>query len=118
MVPFRGRLQFRQYIPNKTHKYSISIKLYKLCSTNGFIFNITIYAGKWSTTTDLGHSHEIVLQLLEIIEYKEGQIIYGDNFYSSIPLVGNLYKEKMFYCGILRSNRKEIPKDLIKNIKR
>lgn len=116
MVPFRGRLQFRQYIPNKTHKYGV--KLYKLCSPNGFTFNIKVYAGKGSTTSNLGHSHEIVLQLLEIIDPKEGRIIYGDNFYSSIPLVENLYKQKMLYCGTLRSNRKGIPKDLLKKIKR
>lgn len=34
MVPWRGRLIFRQYIPNKTHKYGI--KNYKLCMPNGY----------------------------------------------------------------------------------
>jgi hypothetical protein len=41
MVPFRGRLHFRQYIPNKTHKYGI--KLYKLCTTDGYTCNISVY---------------------------------------------------------------------------
>jgi len=27
MVPFRGRLGFRQYIPRKSHKYGIKLKI-------------------------------------------------------------------------------------------
>jgi hypothetical protein len=42
MVPFRGRLLFRKYIPGKTHKYGI--KLLKLCGTNG-------YTQGWSLTS-------------------------------------------------------------------
>ena len=30
LIPWRGRLIFRQYIPNKAHRYGI--KLFKLCS--------------------------------------------------------------------------------------
>ncbi|KAJ8945470.1 hypothetical protein NQ314_009222 [Rhamnusium bicolor] len=54
MVPFRGRLHFRQYIPNKTHKYGV--KLYKLCSPEGYTFNIIVYTRKGGTEADLGHS--------------------------------------------------------------
>lgn len=38
MVPFRGRLKFKQYIPGKTHKYGV--KLFKLCGVNGYTYNI------------------------------------------------------------------------------
>ena len=34
MVPWKGQLIFRQYIPTKSHKYGI--KLLKLCSTEGY----------------------------------------------------------------------------------
>lgn len=34
MIYWRGRLVFRQYIPNKAHKYGI--KLFKLCSTEDY----------------------------------------------------------------------------------
>jgi len=34
MVPFRGRLKFKQYIPGKAHKYGM--KLFKLCGGNGY----------------------------------------------------------------------------------
>ena len=34
MVPWRGRLLFKQYIPGKAHKYGV--KIYKLAATNGY----------------------------------------------------------------------------------
>lgn len=44
MVPWRGRLVFRQYIPTKSHKYGI--KLFKLCSTEGYTWSSKIYSGR------------------------------------------------------------------------
>jgi hypothetical protein len=35
MIPWRGRLSFRQYIPGKAHKYGI--KMDKLAATNGYV---------------------------------------------------------------------------------
>ncbi|XP_045467004.1 piggyBac transposable element-derived protein 4-like [Harmonia axyridis] len=107
MVPFRGRLKFRQYIPNKTHRYGI--KLYKLCSPEGF--NTIIYTGKGETNPDLGHSQSIVIKLLQCVENKSGKLLFADNFYSGISLVKNLMQnENMMYCGTLRANRRDIPK--------
>ena len=34
MIPWRGRLGFRQYIPGKAHKYGV--KLCKLCTVEGY----------------------------------------------------------------------------------
>ena len=41
LILWRGRLVFRQYFPNKAHKYGI--KLFKLCSIEGYttIFQYT-----------------------------------------------------------------------------
>lgn len=44
MVPFRGRLIFKQYIPGKAHKYGV--KLFKTCEVNGYTHDIDVYAGK------------------------------------------------------------------------
>lgn len=116
MVPFRGRLHFRQYIPNKSHKYGV--KLYKLCTSNGYTFNVKVYAGKGDTNPELGHSQSVVLKLLEPIEERKGRILFADNFYSSIPLCKELYREQLLYCGTLRSNRKGIPKDFSRKMKK
>jgi hypothetical protein len=44
MVPFRGRLLFKQYIPGKRHKYGV--KLYKLCLPGKYTYALEIYLGK------------------------------------------------------------------------
>lgn len=44
IIPFQGRLLIKQYIPQKTHKYGV--KLFKLCSDNGYTWNLRIYAGR------------------------------------------------------------------------
>lgn len=62
MIPFRGRLKFRQYIPSKRHKYGV--KLFKVCDVNGFTYKIIIYEGKQSIAgQSLGET--IVLSLCE-----------------------------------------------------
>jgi hypothetical protein len=44
MIPFRGRLIFRQYILNKTHIYGV--KFFKVCGSNGYTYKIIIYKCK------------------------------------------------------------------------
>lgn len=44
MVPFRGRLKFKQYIPNKRHKYDI--KLFKMSGIDSYTYTIMVYEGK------------------------------------------------------------------------
>lgn len=44
LIPFKGRLIFRQYMKSKTHRYGI--KMFKLCSGSGYTDNLTIYLGK------------------------------------------------------------------------
>ncbi|KAG8239099.1 hypothetical protein J437_LFUL011707 [Ladona fulva] len=62
MVPWRGRLFFRQYLPGKSHKYGI--KCYKLCRPESYTYNLQVYAGKTETQKGkrVGHGHEVVLQ--------------------------------------------------------
>ena len=79
LMPFRGRLGFRQYIPNKKNKYGI--KLYKLCSPNSYTWNFDIYQGCMSRESSFNHSESIVLQLSSDI-LDRGCIILGDNYYS------------------------------------
>nr|CAI5850747.1 unnamed protein product [Callosobruchus analis] len=58
MILWRGRLSFRQYIPNKRHTYGI--KLYELTTDNGYILNIIIYVGK-GTLENQNDSHADLL---------------------------------------------------------
>merc|ERR1712074_62189 len=100
-------------IPNKKNKYGV--KLYKLCSPNSYTWNFDIYQGQMSRESSFNHSESIVLQLSSDI-LDRGCIIFGDNYYSSIPLAKQLLERKTYYCGTLRKNRKGTPNN-IKNAK-
>lgn len=78
LIPWRGRLLFRQYIPNKAHPYGI--KLFKLCSTEGFTWSVKIYSGKSSSgLREVGLAKSVCEDL--IIDLKGWEL----NFYSDFP---------------------------------
>ncbi|KAL0881505.1 hypothetical protein ABMA27_001356 [Loxostege sticticalis] len=111
MIPWRGRLKFRQYLKGKSHKYGV--KLYKLCTPDGYTFNVNIYSGKGDNDRELNHGKETVLRLIRGLE-NEGRTVVTDNFYNSIDLAEELIrKKKTFLCGTLRPNRKGLPKRII-----
>jgi len=56
-VKFRGRVIFRQYIPQKRKHFSI--KLYKLCDESGYTYDMRVYLGtdSHSATDDMTATH-------------------------------------------------------------
>lgn len=111
MVPWRGRLNFRQYIKNKRHPYGI--KLYKLCNPEGYTFNVKVYTGKGTDITP-GRSHaDAVVNTLMTKYFNCGRTLFCDNFYTSIELAENLLHKHTKICGTLRSNRKGVPKSVV-----
>ena len=44
LVKFKGRLGFKQYIPAKRARFGI--KLFVLCESSGFVWNMHVYQGK------------------------------------------------------------------------
>lgn len=110
MVPWRGRLQFRQYIKNKSHKYGV--KLYKLCTPEGCTHSIIVYTGKGEGGRELDHRQKTVMRLIKDL-INEGRIVITDNFYNSTNLAEELIKNKTFLCGTLRANRRGLPKKVV-----
>ncbi|XP_071056471.1 piggyBac transposable element-derived protein 4-like [Onthophagus taurus] len=112
MIPWRERLGMRQYIKNKRHKYGV--KLYKLCTLEGYTIKVKMYCGKEDNPDNSSDSHtvKVVMNLMDNL-LDSGRILYGDNFYSGVPLVKKLQERKTFYCGALRSNRRGLPKEFI-----
>ena len=108
MVPFRGRLKFRQYIPGKAHKYGV--KLFKVCDSVGYTYNVKVYAGKEDRQyEDVATS--VVMQLMD--GYLDaGRTLCTDNFYTSVPLARELLKRKTHLVGTVRTNRKMLPADV------
>lgn len=112
LLLWRGRLYFRQYIPNKAAKYGI--KLYEVCTPDGYVLNMIIYSGKGTVTSEEhGHAFSVVQELLTPYIGK-GHTVYIDNFYSSVSLAKYLIQKNTHVVGTLRSNRKGNPTEVVK----
>lgn len=109
LMPWRGRLVFRQFIPSKSHKYDI--KFFKLCLPHGYTHKFKIYIGDEDSETNidkdtglpLGLSEPVVLHLCQNV-LDNGRTLYIDNFYTSVSLAKSLLKRKTHLVGTLRSN--------------
>lgn len=112
LVAFRGRLGFRQYMPNKPHKYGIKIWV-RADGQNGYTNEFQVYIGKVSKTAEVGLTKNVVLSLCKKLEGKYYHL-YCDNFFSSVDLFRDLFRRKIYACGTVRTNRKFWPVELKK----
>lgn len=107
---WRGRLVFKQYIKNKKYKYGI--KFYEPCTPDGYVLNIEIYKGKTDGVANGSKINDLVNRLMKPYLNK-GHHLYMDNYYNSIDLSNQLFKQKTHTTGTLRRNRKKNPKSII-----
>ncbi|CAF3014252.1 unnamed protein product [Rotaria sp. Silwood2] len=107
---WKGRLQFKQYVPSKRHKFGI--KIFALCNCKtGFIMDFIVFTGSNTTLNyhvDLGVTGSIVITLLERLLNK-GHSLFVDNYYSSPILFEYLHQYKTGAFGTVRSNRAGLP---------
>ncbi|KAJ8891204.1 hypothetical protein PR048_010719 [Dryococelus australis] len=93
VILFRGCLKFRQYIPNKRHRYGI--KVYKLCLLQGYTWHAKIYTGKEEREREnLSHNQD----KWSLSWVKEG-----------LELTEQLLARKTYLTGTLRTNHKHNP---------
>lgn len=112
LVLWRGRLIFRQYMKGKKSRYGV--KLYILAESCGLAIKLIMYGG--SADDELGgknHTQKVVMKLIEG-RTGIGHSLFVDNYYTSVQLVENLLKEKIFVTGTLRINRKGNPEEVVR----
>ena len=100
LVPFKGQLYMKQYIPSKPHKWGF--KVFALCDTARIQYDFEVYTGKVfpvSGEPDLGPSSNIVLQLAKTIPDDMNHLLYFDNWFTSVPLVNHLAKKNLLSCN-------------------
>lgn len=103
MIPFRGRLIFRQYLPKKTHKYGV--KIFKICDTTGYTLKMKVYMG-----TGTGSDDGLILASSVVIDLMtgyldQGHVLYIDNFYTSVDLANMLLERNIHLFGYVVNNR-------------
>lgn len=119
LIPWNGRLQFKQCNRNKRARFGI--KIYKNCeSKTGYVYNLIIYTGKdlenLGVSKSIGISGTVVKKLLGDLA-GQGRSLYINNWYTSPLLCKQLVDEKTNVCGTVRENRKYMPKVNTKNMK-
>lgn len=114
MVKFKGRLNFKQYLPSKPST-KWGLKIWSLAESNtGFMLRFNVYTGKDNPQQGQathGLASRVVHQLLRGFENK-GHVVYTDNFYSSPNLFTDLRKLKIGACGTVRANRVGLPPEM------
>ncbi|CAK1550185.1 unnamed protein product [Leptosia nina] len=98
----------KQYLPNKPHKWGF--KLFLVCSAYGFAHKFEVYTGSdknplGNGEPDLGPTGNTVERLMRTVPRRANHIIYFDNYYTSVPLVTYLAKERIYSLGTVQSNR-------------
>ena len=107
MIPFRGKVHFKVYNPDKPDKYGV--KSYQLCdSSNGFCCRFEIYTSVNTVPPSAkGKTYDLVMRLTQPY-LNVGRCLFVDNFYTSPILFTDLYQLNTGACGTAR-HRKGIP---------
>lgn len=111
---FRGKCQFRQYIPSKPNKYGI--KIFALCDAKMFYTaNLEVYVGRQPEGPFLvENSGQSIAERLSQPIHKSGRNITMDNWFMSIPLVDSLIRNfGLTVIGTLKKNKRELPPELL-----
>ena len=99
-----------QYIPKKPTKWGIKIFVNSE-SSSGYVLTNDIYTGGKSDSSGFGHTHSVVMKLMQNYLNKEHKL-FTDNFYSSLKLFLDLLKNGTYACGAVRTTRKCFPPEL------
>uniref|UniRef100_A0A8D0DCP7 PiggyBac transposable element-derived protein domain-containing protein n=1 Tax=Sander lucioperca TaxID=283035 RepID=A0A8D0DCP7_SANLU len=106
MVPFKGKLSLKQYIPNKPYKWGY--KIFVLCDTTGLVHSFDIFTGKIEPVPglpDIGAGGNIVLKLAQVIHGAVNHLVYFDNWFSSLDLFVALANNGIPALGTVRQCR-------------
>ena len=116
---WKGRLSFKQYIPQKRSR--IGMKFFRFCETSEYLWNSFVYLGSKGIITEerrarkrlLGKSGTVAPRLLSDL-FGKGYKLFVDNWYTSKKLFRYLEENGMAACATARTNRLQLPKSFKK----
>ncbi|CAG2228199.1 unnamed protein product [Mytilus edulis] len=115
MVPWKGRLSFKQYMPAKPTKWGI--KMWAIAEANtGYVSFCQVYSGRINGAAAPGLANRVVKNCIEKANIiGQGYHVYMDNYFTSPALFTDLFQHfNTAACGTVRINRRELPKDIMK----
>ena len=110
MIPFQGRLHFKQYIQNKPNPWGV--KVWCCCDPrNGYMLDFKFYTGKSEAPIKKGIGHSVVMKQGTRFLDKYHHFYY-DNCFSSVRLAKDLLDRLTYSCAPIHQNCKLWPMDL------
>ena len=108
VAPYKGQSSMKQYLPNKPKKWGY--KFFVLADNKGMIYNFIPYTRKIEpvenrNVPDLKASSNVVLHLAQTIPPFKNNLLFCDNWFTSLPLFDNLASRGIWSCGTIRENR-------------
>ena len=80
-------------------------------ASNGYVSAFQVYTGKSGDTTEHGLGGRVVKDLT--VDLKDThRHVYFNNYFSSVDLLLDLFRNGLYGCGTLRTNRKGFPPQL------
>lgn len=116
MIAFKGRLSFRQYMPKKPTKFGIKVWV-AADASNGFAVNHKVYLGRDGERSEEGLGYDVVTGLIQPFVNKNHHV-YFDNFFCGVKLLEDLLDVGTYACGTVRVNRKGLPAETSKKLKK
>ena len=108
LIPFKGRLSFRQFIPSKRAHFGI--KCWVLAdASNSYVSRFTVHTGREANAQPLS---TCVVQNLVVGHENLNHQLFVDNFYTSPALFKWLLERKIYACGTVRKGRAGFPREI------
>lgn len=105
MIPFKGRLSIKQYIPKKPKPWGV--KVWVRAGSSGYMYSFEPYqgpSGGRGEISQLGMAGDVVMRLCEDLQDRN-HMVFFDNFFCTIPLLQALKHQGIFGTGTCRKNR-------------
>lgn len=116
LVPYRGRVSFKQHMPSNPDKYGM--KIWWICdSTTSYPLSGIPYLGREGADRGVNLATRVVEQLCEPYE-RTNRNITMDNFFTSFELTQSLISKGLTCVGTLRKNKRCIPNKFLPNKQR
>lgn len=114
LVPFRGRVSFKQYIPSKPD----GMKIWWICdSQTSYLLKGIPYLGKDGDNRVVNLATKVVEELCAPFHRTNRNLTF-DNFFTSFELAQKLLSVGLTSIGTLRKNKKCIPPEFQPHLKR
>uniref|UniRef100_A0A3Q3Q2J4 PiggyBac transposable element-derived protein domain-containing protein n=1 Tax=Monopterus albus TaxID=43700 RepID=A0A3Q3Q2J4_MONAL len=104
IIPFKGLLSIKQYIPKKPKPWGM--KVWVRAGTSGYMYRFEVYQGsaRRERVSWLGMAGDVVMRLCDDIKHKNHKVFF-DNYFCSIPLIEALKDCGIYGAGTCRANR-------------